>query len=745
LKHAGQRTPHQAKAKRQAANEIARGFAQAVAAHNAGSHLQAQALCEQVLQRQPDHFNALHLLGTSKFATQQFAEAERLLKRAVALEPRSAAAHYHLALAQFALRQFNAARASCELALAVQPNFPLALNNLGNALNELDELERAVECYSRAIAYKPDYAEAFYNRGAVLSRLERFAEALVSFDRALALQPAHALALDTRGVALIELRRFDDAIESIERALAIRPNFANACVHRGRALASLGQFDRAIADYEKALSISPELEIALLGLTAAYLLTHRIADATATALRALAVAPDSAHALAIAGQCCARCGDVEGAIRHFDRALALKPNFTYLITEKIFALDAAPWAGAVEHQEVRREWWDRIGSKLAPQSPVRYPNARDPARRIVLGYVSSDFRNHSAALCFGEVLRNHDHTAFEVVCYSCSPIRDSMTEELERSADRWVDASRLSDEELAERIRADRIDILIDLSGHTAGNRLPVFARKPAPIAVSGFGSGSGTGLPTVDYLFADPVSTPPDVRHLYPERIYDLPCLITLGAPPAESRTLEPPCIAKGHVTFGVFNRIEKISANNIPVWSRILGAVPGSRLVLKNFALADPALAHQMVAKFVAHGIAADRITCLGQTTRGEHLAAYGGIDICLDPFPYNGGASTWEALHMAVPVVALLGNRSSGRAAAAILSSIGLTDWIANDEAGYVDVAVRHAAQPEQLRKLRQELADRIASSASGNTVLYTKAVEEAYRGFWKEYCGRSGAAA
>jgi predicted O-linked N-acetylglucosamine transferase (SPINDLY family) len=738
LKHAGHRAASKAKANERVANDVAHLIAQAVTLHNAGSHLPAQTLCEKVLQRQADHFDALHLMGASKFATQEFFEAERLLKRAVALQPRSAAAHYHLGLAQFALKQFNAARASCELALTVQPNFPLALNNLGNALNELDELEHAVACYSRAVAYKPDYAEAFYNRGAVLSRLDRFAEALTSFDRAIALQPTHALALDTRGVALIELRRFDDAIASVERALAIKPDFANAYAHRGRALASLGQFDRAIADYEKALSLSPDLEVALLGLTTAFLLTHRLADASATVLRALAVAPDSAHVIAIAGQCCARSGDVEGAIRHFDRALALKPNLTHLITEKIFVLDAAPWAGTVEHQQIRREWWDRIGSKVAPQSPVSYPNDRDPARRIVLGYVSSDFRNHSAALCFGEVLRNHDHSAFEVVCYSCSPIRDSMTEELERSADKWVDAAHLTDEELADRIRADRIDILIDLSGHTAGNRLAVFARKPAPVAVSGFGSGSGTGLPTVEYLFADPVSTPPEVRHLYPERIHDLPCLTTLAAPPAECRTAEPPCLARGHVTFGIFNRIEKISENNFPVWSRILSAVPGARLVLKHFALADPALAHQMVERFVAHGVAAERITCLGQTTRGEHLAAYAGVDICLDPFPYNGGASTWEALHMGVPVVAMLGNRSSSRAAAAILSSIGLTDWIASDEAAYVDVAAGHAAQGELLRRLRRGLPDRIANSAAGDTARYTRAVEQAYRGFWNAYC-------
>jgi predicted O-linked N-acetylglucosamine transferase (SPINDLY family) len=308
-----------------------------------------------------------------------------------------------------------------------------------------------------------------------------------------------------------------------------------------------------------------------------------------------------------------------------------------------------------------------------------------------------------------------------------------------RIADKWVDASRFTDDELADRIRADKIDILIDLSGHTAGNRLAVFARKPAPIAVSAWGSGgSGTGLRTIDYLFADPVSIPQDVRHLYAERVYDLPCVITLGAPPAELRTGEPPCIAKGYVTFGIFNRIEKISDNTTQVWSRILRAAPNSRLVIKHTALDDAALASLVAARFTAQGISADAIMCLGRTMRGEHLAAYGAVDICLDPFPHNGGVSTWEALHMGVPVVARLGNSSVGRAAAAIVSSIGLVDWIGEDDAAYVDVALKHASTPAYLSQLRRELPGRIANSASGNSALYTKAVEDAYRGFWKNYC-------
>ena len=731
-------------APRESAQEVAQLFAQAVACHNAGAHARTQGLCVQLLRRQPNHFDALHLLGVSKFTTQDFITAEKLLKHAVALQPRAAAAHYHLGLVQFALKQFNAACASYEMALAVQPNFAVALNNLGNARDALGEHARALESYNQAIALDDGYAEAFYNRAAVLARLERYGEALASFDQALALQPGHALALDGRGAVLIELRRHDEAIASCERALAIRGDLGSAYAHRGSARAHLGQFDQALADYDRGLALSPAFEGALLvGRAEVLLLTQRLAEASASADRALAIAPQSPHALAIAGQCRAVRGEIDAAIGYFDRALAIKPDLAHVITQKIFALEAAPWAGFAELQAARRDWWTHVGSKFAPRDPARHGNDPDPARRIVLGYVSSDFRHHSAAYVFGAVLRHHDHAAFEVVCYSCSPQRDSMTEEFERIADRWVDASRLNDEELANRIRADGIDILIDLSGQTAGHRLAVFARKPAPIAVSAWGSGSGTGLPTIDYLFADPVSTPAEVRHHYAERIHDLPCLITLEAPPAEPRRAEPPCLANGYVTFGIFNRVEKISDNTTRVWSHILSAAPEARLMIKHFALDQPAVARDVIGRFAAHGIAPERITCLGRTTRDEHLAAYGMVDICLDPFPHNGGVSTWEPLHMGVPVVSKLGNSSVGRAGAAILSSIGLADWIAEDEATYVALALKHAATPEYLRQLRRELPERIANSASGNTERYTRAVEDAYRDFWREYCARRAA--
>jgi predicted O-linked N-acetylglucosamine transferase (SPINDLY family) len=338
------------------------------------------------------------------------------------------------------------------------------------------------------------------------------------------------------------------------------------------------------------------------------------------------------------------------------------------------------------------------------------------------------------------VLRHHDRRQFEIVAYSCSPLRDGMTEQCRSLVDVWVDAWQFSDDELADRIQADKIDILVDLSGHSAGNRLTVFARKPAPIQVTAWGSGTGTGLPTIDYFLADPVTVPEAARPLFAEKIFDLPCVITLG--PVESLpSSAPPMIRNGHVTFGVFNRIDKISDQVLAVWSRLLREMAGSTIVIKNGALDDPFLRDLLVGRFVAHGVAQDRVRCLGSSLRPVHLAEFANIDISLDPFPQNGGVSTWESLRMGVPVVAKLGKSAASRAAGAIVKAVGLDDWVADDDDGYIAIARKYASMPSHLQALRAELPARITASAAGNGELYTRRVEEGYRQFWCDYCKES----
>ena len=693
---------HKARLKKQL-QKVSGAYAQAVLAQHHGLIAEAQTLYRQILEQVPAHFDALHRLGITEAQSGRHAEADRLLEQALNLEPRSAAAWSDRGIVLHELRRFEEALTCFDQALAIKPDLAEAWNNRGNALIEIERYEEAVASYDKAIAINPSYADAFGNRGNALKELRRFDEAVASCDRAIALKPNGADALSNRGFALHELKRLDEALESFDRAIAINPRLAPAWLGRGNVLLNANLVAEAFSAYNQALAIRPVYFKVLLQIAACY----------------------------------RKQGNIKAAISYYDKALAIKPDFATAVSNRIFALDFVAEADFEEHQKARRLWWTQIGSKIAAASKFAHGNSRDPTRRLVVGYVSADFYLHSAASAFKPVLEHHDKTRFQVVCYSCSPKEDAFTEGFRALADEWRDAAQWSDDRLAEQIQKDQIDILIDLSGHSAGHRLGVFARKPAPIQVTAWGHATGTGLPTIDYLFSDPVSIPKAVRHLFAETIYDLPCLITMEPPPYDLQPSDPPVCARGYVTFGSFNRIGKVSDEAVAVWAKILHATPHSRLLMKDGGLDDLSLRASFTAKFAQHGIAADRIDFMGTTPREAHLAALKEVDIGLDPFPQNGGISTWEALYMGVPIVAKLGQSIPSRLSGAILSSIGLQDWVAGDLDAYHAIALKYAGMPEYLQTLRHELRARIAASAAGNSAAYTRAVEAAYRMMWDTY--------
>jgi predicted O-linked N-acetylglucosamine transferase (SPINDLY family) len=715
-------------------HDIAGVFASAVACQRLGLLAEARAGYKKVLKKSPNHFHALHLLGMAEHQNGNAEVAARLLRRALLVDPKSAAVHSDLSLVHVALRRLDEALACCDNAIALEADFANAHYNRGNALLGLNRFTEAVSSYDQAIAINPHHVDALNNRGNALHGLGRFADAIASYDRALALKPDHVPALANRGAAFKDLRQAEQAIADFDRALALAPDHAVAWTNRGGCLLTLLRGEEALASYDRALSIDPKLPEAWLGRANILLLTNRVDEALAACRNALAIRPDSAHGLTQVGQCHALQGDAEAAVSWFDRALAVKPDDEVALSSRIYTLDFSGDGDFARHQAARSEWWRQIGSKIAAQRPLHHDNDRDPTRRIVLGYVSAEFRHRSAAFSFLPVLRNHDKTRFEVICYSGSPTEDAVTGSFRQVADRWRDVLQWSDDRLADCIRADKVDILIDLSGHGDGNRLRTFAHKPAPIQVTAWGHATGTGLPTIDYLFSDPVLVPAEVRHLYAEQIRDLPCAIIIEPPPVELRSLEPPVASNGYVTYGVFNRVSKLSNAVIGVWARILRSDVTSRLLIKHQLIDDASIRRMLLEKFASHGIAPERICLLGSTSRAEHLAAYQRVDICLDPFPHGGGVSTWETLHMGVPVVTKLGNGIASRVGGAILSAIGMTDWVAADDDQYVEIALR--STPDRLRTIRHELPELIDRRCSPAT--YTRAVEAVYRTMWQKCC-------
>jgi len=720
-------------------DEVSDWLARAFAFHRSGDLAKAQVGYNKVLKKRPNHFDALYMLGLSEYQSGNSQSAERLFRQALLVDPRSVTVRFALGTVLSALQRPEEALACFDGLIALKADFIDAHVQRGNVLLGLRRFPEAIASYDKATAINPQHVDAWNNKGQALHELGRFSDAIACYDKVLTAKPAFVAALVNRGAAFKDSRQAEKAITDFDQALAIAPDDTIALINRAETLLILRRIDEALESFDRVISINPNFALAWLGRANILMMGKKVNDALQACQRALAIEPNSVKALTQIGQCHALMGDAEAAVSFFDRALAVKPDDEVALVSRIFSLDFSASGNNALNQAARSEWWRQIGSKITAPQPSRHANDLDPNRRIVVGYVSADFRHHSAAYTFRPVLENHDKSRFEIICYSGVPIEDAVTDTFRHVADRWHNVLQWSDDQLAECIRADKVDILIDLSGHTEGNRLRTFARKPAPIQVTAWGDGTGTGMPAMDYLFADAVRVPPEVRHLFAEQVYDLPCPFIIEPPPAGLRACEPPVTSNGYVTYGAFTRASRLSNAVLDVWARIMRSDTTSRLVIKDHLLKDVSIQARLLEHFAALGIASERIDLIGQTSREEHLAAYRLIDIGLDPFPHGGGVSTWETLHMGVPVVTKLGNAMASRHGGSIMSAVDMADWIAIDDDQYVDIALRPT--PDRLRTIRNQLPDLIARRCS--PAAYTQAVEAAYRTMWEKYCrGQQG---
>jgi predicted O-linked N-acetylglucosamine transferase (SPINDLY family) len=745
---------------------------QAVAAHyDAGRLSEAERECRRILDGEPEHAEALHWLGVLMLREERPEEAAVWLEKAVRSAPTVPAFHNNLGIALKKLGKLDEATQCYRQALALLPGFAEAHNNLGNALEGQGRLEEAAECYRRALASKPDFAYAHNNLGNVLQSLGSPSEAEQSFRRAIALDPAYHAAHFGLGNVLRHLGRFEEAEPCFRRALELAPRDARTLLGLSRTLRHLRRLDEALElcreaialepvvaeshfelgnilkdsrrlalaeeSYRRALAIAPELPAVHNNLGIVLHMGARLADAKRHFEQALRLSPGFASAYNNLANVLMATGEAE-AEQFFRKALALDPELSTAHSNLIFLLDFKQGLGVGELQAERRRWYDCHGRRHA-QSIAPHANPPDPERRLRIGYVSADFRQHSASYAFAPVISRHDHRGFEIVCYSGAWRQDDVTARLRAASHAWRDVSTVSDAALAETIRADRIDILVDLSGHSMGNRLLVFARKPAPVQVSAWGLATGTGIATMDYMFADPVMIPAEARCFFAEEIVDLPCAICYEPPhylPAAA-CAEP---TDRSVTFGIVNRPEKISERVIALCAGILSLAPEARLLVKGRGLEDPGYRELLLERLARAGIRSERVRIAGRTAHGEHLEIHREIDVVLDTFPQGGGISTAEALAMGVPVVTLLGATPSSRIAASLLAAGGFGEWIARNEDEFVAIALRAAGQRPRTAAARESLSQRFLASAVGDLERYTRAAEQAYRSMWRRWCER-----
>ncbi|OGA04620.1 MAG: hypothetical protein A3I00_04715 [Betaproteobacteria bacterium RIFCSPLOWO2_02_FULL_64_12] len=711
----------------------------ATALKRLGGLEEAERSCRGALALQPDYAEAHNNLANTLFEMGRLEEAEQCCDRAVALKPDFAEAHNNRGNVLWKLGRPDEAEPCYRKALVLRPDYAEAHSNLGNALFDMGRLEQAEQCYRRAFALKPDYARPYCNLANTLLKMERVEEAEQNYRRAIALQPGYSEAHGGLAVALRTLGRLEEAERSWRRALELKPDHAEAHSSLGSTLFEMGRFGDAERSYLQALALQPDHAEAHYNLGLALSHTGRLEDAERHYRRALELKPAFPEAHDNLGSVLSHIGRLEEALTCYRGALALKPDYAEAHSNLIFVLDLLEHCDTPEQQEERRRWYVQHG-RVFGHSASPHDNSPDPARKLRIGYVSADFRRHSAYYIFAPIIRLQHRSAFEVICYSGVKNEDDATLVIRESAHWWRSTSGISDESLAEQIRSDRIDILVDLSGHSAGNRLLVFARKPAPVQITAWGHATGTGLETMDYFFADPVLVPESERQYFSEEVIDLPCCICYE-PPEYAPAVSPlPSLAGTPLTFGCLNRIEKISGRILGLWAQILGAVPNSRILIKDSRIEDSGTREQLLRRLAGHGIGRERVCLLGPSPHIEHLKIYGEVDLALDPFPHGGGVSSMEALWMGVPVVTLVGSTTPSRLTASILTALGKQDWIARSDDEYVGKALDMAGDLPRLAHIRKELRTCMAGSILGDVPAYTRAVESSYRTLWRRWCER-----
>jgi predicted O-linked N-acetylglucosamine transferase (SPINDLY family) len=629
----------------------------------------------------------------------RLAQAADIYRRILAVEPDQPDALHLLGVILHQSGQHAEALDLLRRATTARPRSAVYHNSLGVALKDRGDLQAAAVSYRRAVELEPDYPDAQLNLARVLRALGDLASAAIAYQRAAALAPDVFEIHSSLGDTCSELGRLPEAIASYGRALELKPDAVSVYNNLGNAWQLAGNPDAAAACYRKALTLQPNRVESLTNL----------------------------------GTVLKNQGYLEEAAELYRRVLTLEPtqvaahsNLLYALT---FSADVDP---AVLGAESRR--WNEIHARPLAAQIRPHPNDRTPDRRLRVGYVSPDFREHPVGRMLLPLLEAHDHREFEIYAYSSVAAPDALTARARAAVDLWRDVFPLNDEQLAALVREDQIDILVDLTMHMAGSRLLVFARRPAPVQVTYLAYCGTTGLEAIDYRLTDPYLDPPGAdESCYAEQSIRLPETYWCYRPTIEPPPVGPlPAAATGCVTFGCLNNFCKVSTSALETWARLLAAVPGARLLVH----AHPGSHRQRALAVLAqHGVSPDRLEFIDFMPAVEYFRVYQRIDVALDPFPYGGGTTTCDALWMGVPAVTLAGRTAVGRGGVSILSNIGLPEFIAHDPAEYVRLATDLATDQTRLAQLRAGLRDRLRNSPLTDAPRFARNVEAAYRTMWR----------
>jgi predicted O-linked N-acetylglucosamine transferase (SPINDLY family) len=697
---------------------------------------QAISVAQQAVTLKPDLAEAHNNLANALKGDGKYEQAIDSYRHALRIKPDFADVHYNLGIALQKIGRIDDAIDSYRQATRLDPHYGEAWSDLGNALKETGRIDEAIAAYRDAIRAKPAYAVAHYNLGIALRDQLKFAEAIASHQQAIILNPDFADAHCELGNTLRDSNRNEDAITSYQHAIRLRPDFADAHYYLGTAFQALARYDEAIASYRKALGLKPDYDKVHSDLGNALWANNQLDEAIEAYREAIRLNPDLAIAHSNLGYALAGAGRLDEGIAECREAIRLKADYVKAHGGLVFTLLYHPSSTPKMLREELDRWNEAHAAPLE-KFIQSHRNEPDPDRRMRIGYLSPDFRQHTLASNLTPLFRHHNRNQCELFFYANVRRPDRLTDEYRSYADQWRDIADMPDDKAADLIRADQIDILVDLALHTADNRLLVFAQKPAPVQVTFAGYPGSTGLQTIDYRLTDPFLDPPDLEDdCYSEQSIRLPhsfwCYDPLGAQLSPNAL---PAEMNGFVSFGSLNNFRKVNDQVIQLWAKVLAAIPNSRLMMLC-----PAGAHRtLVSKsFEQAGVPADRIEFVLPSPRSQYLQHYHRIDIGLDTLPYNGHTTSLDSYWMGVPVVTLAGQTVVGRAGVSQLTNLGLTELIASTPEEFVDIAAKLSADLPHLAHLRRSLRTRMEQSPLMDGAQYARDIESAYRRMWRTRC-------
>jgi protein O-GlcNAc transferase len=636
----------------------------------------------------------------------------------------------------------GAAIAGLRRALTLAPDDAEILNNLGSLLREERQVEEAIVCHHRALRLRPEFPEAHSNLGNALRDYGRLDEAAVCFETALRLRPAFPAALVNYGNVLRTRGRIDEALACYRRAIAVAPALGEAHNNLGTLLQGLGRWDESAAAYRTALALDPRSAVAHYNLANVLKELGDGRQAEALLLRALELDPSLPEAHLNLGNLRKDQGRLTDAMASYSRAVAARPDYAAAHANLLFTLAYVDNLSPAQIFEMHRDWVRLHATGL---TRAHHPNVRDPAKRLKIAYVSPDLRTHPCAFFVEPLFRHHDRSAVEVYAYAEVAQPDAVTNRLRGLVDVWRSTVGLTDEQVGSLIRADGIDVLIDLAGHTANGRLLALARKPAPVQVEYLGYPATTGIAAMDWRLTDAVAEPPGQSEaFYTERLYRLPHSLWCYQPFEDMGEVSAlPALTTAQVTFGSFNNYAKVGPRVVALWASVLRAVPASRLVMITVPAGEAQ--ETLWARFEALGVERARVVLHDRLDRRAYVSLFSTVDVALDPFPCNGGTTTCDALWMGLPVVTLRGATFLSRASLSVLSAGGCAEYAAHDAAGYVEVCRRLAADLPALAAIRAGLRARLAASPLLDASAFARDIEAAYRDMWGQWCASPAAAA